>query len=145
MRLDYQALFAEDFATITTADTYESTNAYDLDGTTSPPNFGPGETVKVLIQVTEAFATGTQITFNLISATDAALTGTPTVQATTGAILTAALTLGKQFILTVPVVAIAQRYLGLNMVSTGTYDAGKFTAGIVGDVQTADSGFPAVL
>lgn len=142
MYLDAQNRFSEDQA-ITAADTYESTNAIDLEAT-PPRQIGNGKTVEVLCTVTETFAGGTSLVVNLIDAANAALTTTPIVRQSNGpAILTAVLVAGYQFSLSVPVETLAQRFLGMQYVSLGTHTAGKITAGIVYDRQTADAGWAA--
>ena len=70
--------------------------------------------------------------------------GTPTIVATSGPILLASLTKGRQINLNVPVEVLAERYLGVNYNKTGTFTGVcRATAGVVCDQQTMKTGFPA--
>ena len=100
----------------------------------------PGEPLEVYIQVTTAFASGTGVTFRLVTATDAAGTDA-TDQITTGLVVTAAggLALGKKirvpFVMTNP--DIDATHVSLQAEASGTHTAGAFSAWIqrVGEDQ----------
>jgi len=82
--------------------------------------------------VTEALANGTSVTFEIITSASANL-GTPTVIGSSDAILTAALTVGKNVVvrLNPEIAGKGQRYLGARYTIAGTFNAGKVTADIV--------------
>ena len=82
--------------------------------------------------VTTAMAGGTSIKFEVITSANANLSS-PTVIGSSDAILTAALTLGKNVVVRInPEIAEkGQRYLGARYTIAGTYTGGKVTADIV--------------
>lgn len=85
------------------------------------------------------------VTFEIITASDAALTADIEVLASTGAIGKAALTAGRiPIMLTAqPATGIGQTYLGVRYtVATGPLTAGNFTAYITPLVETADKQYP---
>ncbi len=141
MLMDKNLLLADGLA-ITAANTYE-TDSIDLEKA-NPRQIGDGEAVRVLIQATEAFAGGTSAQFQLVEATNDALTAGVTVLRETPAILTADLTLGAKFTLFVPPAQLTKRYLGVRIISVGTFTTGEIDAGIVWDEQQADAGWPGV-
>jgi len=127
MILDKENLFSDDQALTTTA---VSENVID---TGAAKDVGPGEPLRVLAQITADLATGTSVAVALQTATDAAFTS-PVVLYTTAAIAAAALLAGYEFAL--PMVPKgALRFLRLNYVIVGTFDAGTITAGILFDKQ----------
>lgn len=96
-----------------------------------------GEPLEVVVQVTEAFnAGGTNVSFQFVSADDAALT-TPVVQATTGTVVDPALGFTKRFALELLTADSDATHIGVVLVSVGTYSAGKVSAWIqrAGDGQ----------
>jgi hypothetical protein len=104
-----------------------STNTLLRDPSRSPA-------VGLNVQVTETFVGGTNETFNLITGLDGDPTvGTPTIVATTGAVLLAALVRGRTLQIEIPTLPATARYLALQGVATGTFTAGRITAGIVGE------------
>lgn len=109
-----------------------STNTIDL---LSIRNIGKGVPVPVLVQITEAFAGGTSVNFQLIDDDNAALTS-PAVLQSSGVIATAALTLGARIALDYVPTAQSQRYFGLQLVGVGTFTTGMITAGLVLGHQT---------
>jgi len=126
MYTDAFGRLAEDQAITTTAN---SDYSYDLE---QNRDFGAGEPLEVLCSVTEAFAGGTSVTPSLVVSAAAGL-GTPTTLVSLPAIVTASLTLGKQFSIPIPRVikSLGLQYLGLVFTVSGTYTAGKITADII--------------
>ena len=117
---------SEDQAVTSTA---VSTNTVDL-GTAR--DIGEGTPLYMNFAVTEAFANGTSITFEVITSASANLS-TPTVIGSSTAVVTSALTLGKNVVvrLNPDIGGKGQRYLGARYTVAGTMNAGKVTADIV--------------
>ena len=117
---------SEDQAVTSTA---VSTNTIDLG---SARDIGEGTSLYMNFAVTEAFANGTSITFEVITSASDNLS-TPTVIGSSTAVATAALTLGKNVVvrLNPDIGGKGQRYLGARYTVAGTYNAGKVTADIV--------------
>lgn len=144
MQLDAQAMLSDNQDLAQVAGTYLSTKSYDLGvagvdalGNTVIKDFGRGNVPPLLVQVTEQFvgANGT-VDFQLITATNEALTSGVKVIQTTGAIPIADLKPGYQPRLAIPV-GIDQRFLGLQyVIAVTTQTAGKVTAGLVAVKQT---------
>ncbi|PZR17526.1 MAG: hypothetical protein DI536_04225 [Archangium gephyra] len=103
----------------------------DSNGNTILRDLGRSSEVDMFAQVTEAFTGGTNATVNLISAADGdAAMASPTIIATTGVIAEASLTLGKRLRIPLPD-SIPGRYLGIQVVTTGTHSTGKIFAGLI--------------
>ena len=117
---------SEDQAVTSTA---VSTNTVDLG---VARDMGEGTTLYMNFALTEAFANGTSITFEVITSASANL-GSPTVIGSSAAIVTASLTLGKNIVVTLnpDIAGKGQRYLGARYTIAGTFNAGKVTADIV--------------
>ena len=117
---------SEDQAVTSTA---VSTNTVDL-GTAR--DIGEGTPLYMNFAVTEAFANGTSITFEVITSASANLS-TPTVIGSSTAVVTSALTLGKNVVvrLNPDIGGKGQRYLGARYTVAGTMNAGKVTADVV--------------
>ena len=117
---------SEDQALTTTA---VSTDTIDL---SVARDVGEGTSLYMNFAVTEALANGTSVKFEVISSAAANL-GSPTVIGSTDAILTAALTLGKNVVVRInpDIAGKGQRYLGARYTIAGTFNAGKVTADVV--------------
>ncbi|MFT3708036.1 MAG: hypothetical protein QM817_10305 [Archangium sp.] len=140
MHFDKQAMFSTNQAL--TTGTQRSTDVIDLWGGNAGGTDANGNTllrdlmrspaVDVGIQVTEDFTAGTNETFNLITGLDGDPTvGSPTVIATSGAVVEAALKKGKQVLIAIPPLPATARYLALQGVASGTHSTGKIMAGLI--------------
>lgn len=128
--LDKALIFEEDRA-VTTAGTYTLVDSYKLADLAKMDRERRGAPMEILIQVTEAFASGTSVDFRSFTGSNAALAN-PDDQAATGAVPTAELTLGKKFRLPLGMNSADAdaTHLGVRGVSLGTHTAGKFSAWI---------------
>lgn len=122
-----------------------STDAIDLGpvqtdslGNTPVRDVGRAEHPKMVITVTEQFAGGTSVQFQIVSATATDLTTGQVIHSQTAAIAVASLRPGYQAQLDLPV-GINQRFLGVRYVVVGTNTTGRVTAGIVEARQTNPS------
>lgn len=141
MYVDKQAEFSDSQVVTATA---ISTNVYDLFPVGNAVNsntvrdIGVGEDVYLVVQVdTTATAAGAAtVTVTLESASDAAISVTPTVHYASTAIALANLTGGKT-LLAIKLPADAyQRYIGVRYtVGTGPLTAGAFSAFFAKDIQ----------
>lgn len=115
-----------------------STNSIDL---SVNRDIGEGKPLYALFTVTEAFTNNTSLTFEVITASGSALTGTIQTYGSTGAILVADLVVGAQFVVELgPLIgSTGQRYLGARYTIGGSNaTAGKVTCDITnsfGDVK----------
>jgi len=108
-------------------------------------DLGRGRALRAFAQVTETVAAAGAATVNieLIEADDGALTSNVRVLASTGALGKAALPDGTR-VLDVSVPTTTKPYLGFRYtVATGPLTAGKFTAGLVSDTESALDNRPA--
>ena len=117
---------SEDQAVTSTA---SSTNTIDL---SAARDVGEGTTLYMNFALTEAFANGTNITFEVVTSANANLSSHDVVGSST-TIATAALTLGKNIVVRInpDIAGKGKRYLGARYVVTGTMNAGKVTADVV--------------
>ncbi len=132
MIVDKLAEFGEDFSVASTAGTLLFTNQIDLGA--AGRDIGNGQTVFLVLCVTEAVSTGSSPTINFrLRSDDTASTHATTSSAhfETGAIAASALTAGTRLVFAVPQAgAVAyERYLGLQaVVATATTTTGKVSA-----------------
>lgn len=109
----------------------------------NPHSIGTGRKVTLLVEVDVSLTGGTDITFEIITATDAALTTSIEIVGRSDAYVAADLTAGRDPILVEmnPDAGNAQghdqRYLGVRYTITGTFVAGSVTAGFLLDYQDA--------
>ena len=117
---------SEDQAITTTA---FSTDTIDL-GTAR--DIGEGTALYMNFALTEAFANGTNITFEVVTSANANLSSHDVI-GSSATIATAALTLGKNIVVRInpDIAGKGKRYLGARYVVTGTMNAGKVTADVV--------------
>ena len=117
---------SEDQAITTTA---FSTDTIDL-GTAR--DIGEGTALYMNFAVTTALANGTSVTFEVVTSANANLSS-PTVVGSSDAVLTAALTAGKNVVvrITPDIAGKGKRYLGARYTVAGTFNAGKVTADVV--------------
>ena len=117
---------SEDQAVTSTA---YSTDTIDL---SVARDVGEGKTLYMNFALTEAFANGTNITFEVVTSANANLSSHDVV-GSSATIATAALTLGKNIVVAInpQIASKGKRYLGARYVVTGTMNAGKVTADVV--------------
>lgn len=128
MFVDKQTLMSDAQAITATA---VSTNIIDLG---SDRDVGPGEPVRLLIQVVEAFNTLTSLQIDMQTDDNSSFSSATVIQLQSMAL--AALTLGARAVISVWPRA-NERYVRMNYTVTGTNPTlGKITAGIVVDDQS---------
>lgn len=133
MYIDAQLLFSDEQAVTATAN---STNVID---TGIARDIGIGESLWLFILVTETMDdTGddSTLTVTLVTDDNAALSSVATVQ--TLVVIPATTAAGTFYVFPLPAAVLAeyQQYIGLAYTTTGgDLSAGKFTAGIVKDIQ----------
>jgi len=117
---------SEDQAITTTA---FSTDTIDL---SVARDVGEGTALYMNFAVTTALANGTSVKFEVVSSANANLSS-PTVIGSSDAVLTAALTAGKNVVVRInpQIASKGQRYLGARYTVAGTFNAGKITADVV--------------
>ena len=117
---------SEDQAITTTA---FSTDTIDL---SVARDVGEGTALYMNFAVTTALANGTSVQFEVVSSANANLSS-PTVIGSSNAVLTAALTVGKNVVVRInpDIAGKGQRYLGARYTIAGTFNAGKVTADVV--------------
>ena len=117
---------SEDQAITTTA---FSTNTIDL-GTAR--DIGEGSALYMNFCVTTALTNGTSVKFEVVTSANANLSS-PTVIGSSDAVLTAALTQGKNIVVRInpDKGGTGKRYLGARYTVSGTYNAGAVTADVV--------------
>ena len=106
-----------------------STNTVDL---SVARDVGEGTALYMNFALTEAFANGTNITFEVVTSANANLSSHDVI-GSSATIATAALTLGKNIVVAInpQIASKGKRYLGARYVVTGTMNAGKVTADVV--------------
>ena len=117
---------SEDQAITTTA---FSTDTIDLG---VARDVGEGTALYMNFAVTTALANGTSVTFEVVTSANANLSS-PTVVGSSDAVLTAALTVGKNVVVRInpDIAGKGKRYLGARYTVAGTFNAGKVTADVV--------------
>lgn len=129
-------LFANAQASVRAAGNYTSTNV--LDTGANPRDLGSGEQLQILITIDIAFAGGTSVEFQVITADDAAMSVNVTTIGSSTPIPVASLGVGAIRYLDVPnVPGRGQRYMAIRAVGVGTFTLGSFSARIVKDVVDA--------
>ena len=118
-----------------------STDKADL---TVARDIGEGEPLYVNFALGTAFAGGTSTAFEVVVADDAALSTNVTVIGSSGALMTAALTLGKTIVVALnPLVAsVGKRYIGTRYTVVGTNTTGTVTADLTDGVQDGQKFYP---
>ena len=93
---------------------------------------GEGTALYMNFAVTTALANGTSVKFEVVISDNANLSS-PVVVGSSDAILTAALTVGKNVVVRInpDIAGKGQRYIGARYTIAGTFNAGKVTADIV--------------
>jgi hypothetical protein len=127
MILDSQNIFSD--AQAVTATAY-SDNVIDL----GSAGMGAGEPVELLVQVTEAFSGGTDVSVELLSDDNEAFGSAKSLKVS-APIPTAELTCGYRF----PLGSLpegVERYVRLNFTVNGSMSTGKITGCLVADKQT---------
>jgi len=117
---------SEDQAITTTA---FSTDTIDLG---IARDIGEGTALYMNFAVTTALANGTSVKFEVVISDNANLSS-PVVVGSSDAILTAALTVGKNVVVRInpDIAGKGKRYLGARYTVAGTFNAGKVTADVV--------------
>ena len=117
---------SEDQAITTTA---FSTDTIDL---SVARDIGEGTALYMNFAVTTALANGTSVKFEVVTSANANLSS-PTVVGSSDAVLTAALTAGKNVVVRInpDIGGKGIRYLGARYTVSGTFNAGKITADVV--------------
>ena len=114
-----------------TTGTQYSTNVYD---TADGADINGAGNMILYVNVGTAFADGTSLTVNYVQSANSDLSS-PTVLATTGAVVEASLTAGAR-LLRLRMPSNTARYVGLQFVTVGTHTAGTINAGLVRDADT---------
>ena len=111
-----------------------STNTIDLG---VARDMGEGEALYAVFTVTTAPVGGTSTQFDVIAATDAALSANVVTLGTSGAVLTANLPVGTQVAVRInpQIASRGQQYLGAKYTVAGTQTAGAVTCDLVHDIQ----------
>lgn len=136
MITDAQTKFSD--AQAVTTGTQLSTNAYDMG---IARDVGRGRNLRVVVNATTAFASGTSLQTNVVESVNSDLSSASVI-ATGAVIAEASLTAGKS-LLDIVLPQTSKRYVGLQFVTVGTHTAGAVTGGIVMD-SDSNTYFPAV-
>jgi hypothetical protein len=123
-----------------------STDTVDL---SQARDIGAGEDVYMYFTIPTAFAGGTSIQFQAITADNAALSSNVTVVGASAVVPLASLTAGSRFAVRInpQIGGQGRRWLGANYVVVGTMSAGNVTADMADAIQdnkTYASGFSVV-
>jgi len=115
-----------------------SGSLYTVGQGTQNRDIGAGTDLEVVFTVTTALAGGTNATFQVVASSSSTLASGNIVVGEIGPIVLANLTLGRQVAVKISqqqIAAAGLRYLGAQVVTTGTHSAGAISADIVLDVQ----------
>ena len=115
-----------------------SGSLYTVGQGTQNRDFGAGNDLNVIFTVTTALAGGTNATFQVVASSSATLASGNIVVGEVSPIVLADLTLGRQVVVKISpqqIAATKLRYLGAQVVTTGTHTAGVISADIVLDIQ----------
>jgi predicted RecA/RadA family phage recombinase len=107
-------------------------------------DLGEGDPLYLRVQMAVAAAGGTTMQFNIVAASDAALTTNVAVIGTTGAIPVAQLTLGARFAAAINprIASKGQRYVGLQVINVGANSAGSIYADLGLEIQDGQKIYP---
>ena len=111
---------------------------YTVGQGTQNRDIGSGNDLYVMFTVTTALAGGTNATFQVVASSSSTLASGNIVIGETSPITTANLGLGAQVAVRInpqQIGAAGLRYLGAQVVTTGTHSAGVISADIVEDIQ----------
>jgi hypothetical protein len=136
MILDQQSMFSDSQAITVTANSSNVIDTMPSGGPNVKAGIGDGQGATLFAQVVTAFAGGTSLQIQLVSADDAALSTNPIVHYDTGAIALAALVAKARLIAVDLPYGKYRRYLGLKYTVVGTMSAGTLLAALVEDLQT---------
>lgn len=115
-----------------------SGSLYTVGQGTQNRDIGAGECLTVIFTVTTALAGGTNATFQVVASSSSTLASGNIVVGEVSVITTANLALGRQVAVRISqqqLAATGLRYLGAQVVTTGTHTAGVISADVVLDVQ----------
>lgn len=100
-------------------------------------DIGEGNELYMNFAMTTALAGGTSVKFEVIGATNAALSSGVVVLGSSDAVVTADLVAGKNVAVRInpQIASTGQRYLGARYTISGTYTSGAVTADVVMNVQ----------
>jgi len=115
-----------------------SGSLYTVGQGTQNRDLGAGNDLNVIFTVTTALAGGTNATFQVVASSSATLASGNIVVGELSPIVLADLTLGRQVVVKISpqqIAATKLRYLGAQVVTTGTHTAGVISADIVLDIQ----------
>lgn len=111
---------------------------YTVGQGTQNRDIGEGRDLTVMFTVTTALAGGTNGTFQVVASSSSTLASGNIVVGEVGPITTANLAAGRQVAVKISpqqIAATGLRYLGAQVVTTGTHSAGVISADIVMDIQ----------
>lgn len=115
-----------------------SGSLYTVGQGTQNRDIGAGTDLYVVFTVTTALAGGMNATFQVAASSSSTLASGNIVVSEIGPIVLANLTLGRQVAVRISqqqIAATGLRYLGAQVVTTGTHSAGAISADIVLDIQ----------
>ena len=129
MILDKEWAFSESQAVQQNGTSVASTNIVDMKGQTLL-----GDNLEILVTITETYAAGTSVQFDVIDDTIEAMSSSPAVIATGGVKTIATLVAGYQFTILLP--RDIRRYVAMKYTTVGDPTAGKISACLVANTQT---------